>query len=143
MSLASKAQLESTALVLWHADGTNTEIALFKRPNISFSGGKVFVTSDVLNLEYDAADVVRFTYKGATTSISSVITEADYEYQGDCIVFQGIKGSDRVAIYNAAGVRVPVSLRTMGGGQVIQLSSLPAGVYILSVNAKSSKFTKR
>ena len=141
--IKTNAQSESSMLVLWHADGTTTEIALFKKPQILFATDKILITSQVLNLEYDAADVVRFTYKGVATSFESLNTEPCYEYRDEGIVFNGIKDTDKVVIYNAAGIRIPVRLKKTNGGQFLQLSSLPVGVYILNVNGKSTKFTKK
>ena len=46
-------------------------------------------------------------------------------------------------IYAVNGIRVPVSLQHSGSSAILPLSTIPSGVYVLSVNGRTSKFTKR
>ena len=59
------------------------------------------------------------------------------------MVFHGIASTSKVAVYNSNGIRVPARLSAAGDGVTLSLSSIPQGVYILSVNGKTSKFMKR
>ena len=140
-SLPSIAQGNAT-LVLWHADGTTTDVALYLMPKVEFSGDKVRITSTVLDMEYPKENILRFSYKGSGTGISSPKTETDYSQEGDRLVFHGIASTDKVAIYTANGIRVPAHLTTAGAGVTLSLSSIPQGVYVLSVNGRTSKFTR-
>ena len=140
-SLPSIAQGNAT-LVLWHADGTTTDVALYLMPKVEFSGDKVLITSTVLDMEYPKENILRFSYKGSGTGISSPRNEADYSQEGDRLVFHGITSTDKVAIYTTNGIRVPAHLIAAGDGVTLSLSSIPQGVYVLSVNGKTSKFTR-
>ncbi len=144
LPLSVVAQTTSNAtLVLHHADGTTTDIALFTQPRVTFTADKLLVMSPVLNLEYPAENVLRFTYKGEGTGITSPQSDAEFSQENGQMVFHGITAADRVAVYTTNGIRVPVRLVTYDGGLALPLSSIPQGVYILSVNGKTSKFTKR
>ncbi len=144
MPIAMLAQTAGNAtLVLHHADGTTTDIALFTQPRVTFTADKLLVMSPVLNLEYPAESVLRFTYKGEGTGITSPQANADYLQENGQMIFHGITATDRVAVYTMNGIRVPVHLLSHDDGLALPLSSIPQGVYILSVNGKTSKFTKR
>ena len=139
--LHSMAQGNAT-LVLWHADGTTTDVALYLMPKVEFQNDKVIITSTVLDMEYPKENILRFSYKGNGTGITTPKTEANYSQEGDRLVFHGITSIDKVAIYTTNGIRVPVHLTAAGEGVTLSLSSIPQGVYVLSVNGKTSKFTR-
>lgn len=140
-SLPSMAQGNAT-LVLWHADGTTTDVALYLMPKVEFSGDKVLITSTVLDMEYPKENIIRFSYKGSGTGIYSPKAEADYSQEGGRLVFHGVTSTDKVAVYTTNGIRVPAHLTAAGDGVALFLSSIPQGVYVLSVNGKTSKFTR-
>lgn len=140
-AMTSFAQGNAT-LVLWHADGTTTDVALYLMPKVAFQNDKVVITSAVLDMEYPKSNILRFTYKGSGTGIAAPKTEANYSQEGDRLVFHGVGSADKVVIYTTNGIRVPVRLSASGDGVTLSLSSIPQGVYVLSVNGKTSKFTR-
>lgn len=135
-----KAQAQT--LVLWHSNGTTTDVELFTRPNVQFKNNKVYVTSSVASLEYDKKDVVRFTYKGKNTGIDSPSLNSDYSQKSGKIVFHDIKSTDKVTLYKTNGILVPVRFVIHDNSATLPLSSIPSGIYLLSVNGRTSKFTK-
>ena len=140
-ALPSSAQNHAT-LVLWHADGTTTDIALYLMPKVEFQDDKVRITSTVLDMEYDKSDILRFSYKGSGTGVNTPKAEADYLQEGDRLVFHGVTNADRVAVYTASGILVPVRFSQHGDAVALSLNSIPKGTYVLSVNGKTSKFTR-
>ena len=60
----------NATLVLWHPDGKTTDVELFTQPRVQFLNDSVFITSTVLDLKYEAKDILRFSYKGNGTGIS-------------------------------------------------------------------------
>lgn len=130
-------------LVLHHANGTTTDVELFTMPQVKFQDDKVLITSTVLDMEYPKTDVLKFTFKGGTLGISSPKEQADYSQENGQLVFHGIKSTDKLAVYAVNGIRVPVHLQYSGSSATLPLSSIPSGVYVLSVNGRTSKFTKR
>ena len=137
------AKAQTQALVLYHADGSTTDVELYTEPKITFSPDKVFIKSSVLDMEYAAADVLRFSFKGRATGIDGVKAEADYEQTDGHIVFHGAGCADSVAVFKPNGVRMPVRLKQQGRDAVLPLSSVPAGVYLVTVKGKTSKFVRK
>lgn len=142
MSILGIRQATAQTLVLWHADGTTTDVQLYTQPQVKFQNDKVLITSTVLNMEYPKENILRFTYKGGSTNISSPTAKANYSQRGDQLVFRGIKSGDKVAVYTATGIRVPVTVTRSGDSATLPLSAIPSGVYLLNVNGRTSKFTK-
>ena len=143
LATASVSSLRAQTLVLHHADGTTTDVELYTQPRIEFQNDRVLITSPVLSMEYPKQDVLRFTYKGSViTAIEQPRAEADYTRDAGQLVFHGIKQVDKVAVYTANGIRVPVNITRRGSDVSLPLSQIPQGVYLLSVNGRTSKFTK-
>ena len=115
---------------------------LYTQPQVRFQDDKVLITSTVLSMEYPKADVLRFTYKGGTTGVANPSAKTDMSQQGNQLVFHGVNANDKVAVYTANGIRVPVKVRHQGNTATLPLSAIPSGVYLLSVNGRTSKFTK-
>lgn len=134
---------DNATLVLWLSDGTKTDIEVSQLPQIKFENDKVIITSSVLNMEYKAEEVLRFTYKGEETAISPFQDEAGVSQENGRLVFHGISSANQVSVFSTNGTRIPVSLSKNGGFYSLSLSTIPTGVYILKVNGKTSKFTKK
>ena len=143
LTFFSVGRVNGQTLVLHHSDGTTTDVELFLMPRVSFENDKVLVTSPVLNLEYAKEDVLMFTYKGGSlTAIQTPGTDAGYTIDNGQLVFHGIRQGDKVAVYNAAGIGLHVSLSRHGDDVSLPLSSIPPGVYVISVNGRTFKITK-
>lgn len=141
--ISAKAVAQGKAtLVLWHADGTTTDVALYLKPRVVFDGDIVRITSTVLDMEYPKSYILRFSYTGQNTAIRTPKKDADYTHEGDRLVFHGISSADKIAVYTANGIRVPAHLSAASNGVTLALSSIPQGVYVLSVNGKTSKFVR-
>lgn len=135
----SKAQ----TLVLHHANGTTTDVELLTQPQVKFQNDKVLITSIVLNMEFPKEDILTFTFKGKAAGIKNVQGKASVTQENGRLIFHGIKSSDKIAVYNTKGIRIPVSLQRSGDFISMSISSIPTGVYLLNVNGKTSKFTKK
>lgn len=143
LSLFGSSASTAQTLVLWHADGTQTDVQLYTQPRVTFEDDKVLITSTVLNMEYPKDNILRFTYKGGSTGISSPTAKANVSQQGDQLVFHGVNADDKVAVYTAKGIRVPVTVTHSDNTATLPLSAIPSGVYLLNVNGRTSKFTKQ
>lgn len=130
-------------LVLWHADKTQTEIQLFAETKVEFKGDKIKISSPVINMEYDAKDVLTFTYKNVSTDIKSTSTNAMYSLLNGNIVFNGVSGIDDIMLFSANGQRMPVRIVYDGNNATVRISMLPVGVYIIYLNGRTSKFVKQ
>ena len=136
---------EPRTLVLWHVDGTTTDVALSNMPKVEFTKDKVRITSFILDMEYPRTDIIRFTYKGGEdiqVGIDQASQAPDFIREGDRLIFHGVRSADKVTIYTIDGKRVPARLTESAEGVTLSLSSITRGVYILNVNGKTSKFTR-
>ena len=137
--------ISSQTLFVHLADGTTKDVELYLMPRVRFEADKVHITSTVLDIEYPKEDVLLFTYKGKDNNkINAPKGGVRYSTESERIVFHGVKSTDKVALYTMNGICVPVQLtRTAGNDVVLPLASVPSGVYLLNVNGKTSKFTKK
>lgn len=135
-------KLHAQTLVLWHADKSTTEVVLYTKTKVNFKDGKMYITSTVLNMEYDAADVLRFTYKGKSLGIKNVRKEADYSMKNGKIVFHGVKKYDKIGVYMLNGIKVPVNLDRSETEATLPVSALQSGAYLVKINSKTFKFVK-
>ena len=144
LALFCNGSLNAQSLILWHSDGTTTEVDLLNKPLVKFVKDKVLVTSTIINLEYDKNDVIRFTYSGSMEDgINSPVAEANIEQKDGRIIIHDVKTVDKVAVYKANGIRVPVHFSFLGNDVVLSLSQIPSGIYLFSVDGRTSKFTKK
>ena len=143
LTLMGVGSMSAQTLVLHHANGTTTDVELYTMPQVRFQDDKVHITSTVLDMEYPKADVLRFTYKGGSLGINETKAKANVSQENGQLVFHGIQSSDQVAVYTAKGLRVPVRLQRGSSYATLPLSAIPSGVYLLTVNGRTSKFTKR
>lgn len=153
-AIVTYAQEQST-LVIWHADGTKTRVELSKKPEIYFGNSywdgedyqdekSVFFYSDVMYLRYPATNVLKFTYeKTPSTDINAPQDGTTYRKEGEHIYFDESVTPDKIALYSSNGVKVPVQIQQTERGFSLSLSGIPSGVYMLSVNGKTSKFVKK
>ena len=130
-------------LVLHHANGTTTDVDLNTRPTVTFQNDKIYIQSYVLQMEYDKDEILSFTYKGVSTDINSPKANAQISRKNDRLVFHNIKPTDKIAIYNLKGVLIPAHIERNGSSATLPLNAIPSGIYVLSVNGRTSKFTKR
>lgn len=136
-------KIHAQVLILWHPDGTTTDVDLYTQPRIQFVKDKMLITSSVIDLEYDRNNIIRFTYKGKNTGINVLTTDSNVEQKEDQIIFHDVMSLDHVAVYYTNGIRVPVRPSIQGNDAILSLSSLPSGVYLVCVNGQTSKFTKK
>lgn len=135
--------VSAQSLVLHHANGTTTDVELYKMPQVKFQDDKVLITSTVLDMEFSKFDVLKFTYKGGASGITSPSVKASYTQEDGRIVFHGINATDKLVVYALNGILVPVNFQRSGSYASLPLASIPSGVYVLSINGRTSKFTKR
>lgn len=135
--------INAQTLVLWHANGTTTDVDLASLPKVTFEKDKVLITSTILDMEYPKQDILKFTYKKESTGISDVMNNGKYTQKDGELVFHGVKPTDAIALYNVKGIRVPANIIRKGNNATLPLHHLPSGVYLLNVNGKTSKFMKK
>lgn len=143
MTIVRGGAVQAQTLVLWHANGATTDVELLTQPLVKFIGDKLLVTSPVLDIEYSAEEIVRFTYKGQNTRISEQKADDLFSQKDGKIIFHGVSAADKIALYKTNGIRVPAHITVSDGDAYLSLYNLPSGIYLLSVDGKTAKFTKQ
>lgn len=138
MTLIGIGTASAQTLVLHHDDGTTTDVELYLMPHIQFQNDHVLITSSVLDMDFPKENILRFSYKGVTTDVKAVKRDVDYSRENGQLVFHNIDQTDKVAVYNTNGIRVPVRLIRSANDMTLSLASIPSGVYVLSVNGRTS-----
>lgn len=133
----------NATLVLWHPDGKTTDVELYTQPNVFFRNDSVYVTSSVVDLKFAQNDIRRFSYKGKGTGIAQSQTEKKFTQESGQLIFNGVKTTDSIAFYTVDGIHVPVQFILHNGKVCLPLNIIPKGIYVLSVNGKTCKFTKK
>lgn len=136
------ASAQTQVLVLHHKDNTTTDVELYTKPAITFEGDKMLINSSVLHMELKVGDVVRFSYRDKNTNTAVRQPDADYTQQNGQIVFNGTQDASKITVYKSDGTRMPIRFSNYNGQLGFSLSSLPTGVYILSINGKTAKIVR-
>lgn len=133
-------QADNKSLFVTFDDGTRVEFALSTTPEVTVTDNKLTITSTVTTASYDLWTVKTFTY-GATTGINEVQTnQQGFSLEGDNIV---VDGNVNVRIFAVDGKAVSVTPKTTGDQTIIPLNGLAKGVYIININGKSVKISRR
>lgn len=134
---------KAQTLVLHHANGKTTDVQLYTMPKVTFQDDKVLITSSVLDMEYPKEDILRFTYKGSDVSVKTPSERSSYTQKNNKLIFHDVKSAETIAVYRTNGIRVPVHVTIQGNTAILPLNTLQQGVYLLSIDGRTSKFTKR
>ena len=136
-------QLETLVVTL--KDGSQTTFFLKDKPQVTFEGTDLKVTSDVGDAAFALADVLRFTYEKKDPSgiNETVVDPTGVAFQDDVLVISQLKANAVVAIYALDGKLLRQLKAHRSGTYRISLSELPAGLYLVKADNVTCKITKR
>ena len=136
-----------TNLVLWGKSGSVVAFALSKKPKITFTETDMQIIGEDIDVTYPLDDLARFTYETEddATAIKDINTEKEilYKFTGDSLLFPALKANSTVSIYSLNGTLVYKKAIQTAGEYSFPLSSLNAGVYLVSVNGLTYKIVKK
>ena len=134
-------------LVAKHEDGNNVVFSLGQRPRVSYKGEYVTFSCGHSELQYRFAAIKTIQYmETAPDGIRRLQDEAQpmpFSTSGGSITFRADGKAQDVRIVGAGG---DMKRRfTVGKGESVSISltELPKGVYVISVNGVSYKFSRR
>lgn len=133
----------SQTLLIWNETRVLQKVDLKKKPVVTLLDDKFVVDGEGISLEYDITDVRRFTYEELKTGINNAESQPVVRRYDDHIVFCGVKSDGVVSLHMLDGKSVPVKLVPEGSDMVLRLNDLPAGVYLLTVNGRTTKLMKK
>ncbi len=132
-------------LKVWKKDKSTVLFALSEKPVTTFSNNKLIIKTSNATVEYQLADILRYTYEGVETGIENI--ESDNQVvvrqETDKLQLRNLKSGTEVYLYNASGRLLDI-LKSNGTDAVtISLSSRPQGMYIVKCGSETIKLMKR
>lgn len=156
--LTLSAQNVADVLVVELLDGVET-ISLGRQPVISFEAGQLVVSTDevnvTLNYGYDRIKRLYLTTQGefSNTEPSGPVTAVDetihqplqrrFIYVNGRVLIEGADAGSKVLLFTADGRRLSAPVQFTDQQTMIDLSGLPAGLVIISLNGHSYKIMKK
>lgn len=131
-------------LVVWQKNGQKVHFDLTEEPHTNFENGKLVITTSSMRTEYKLGSIIRYTYEGASTNISSSKHEGvSFAHKGDNISIRGLKNKENVYLYSPNGILLENSIANDEYSAHFSLANRPQGVYIVKFRDQSLKFFKQ
>lgn len=133
---------------IWMRDGEVHSYDLDERPEVTLGKPIFTLTTKNQTVEYDAAKILRFTLEDetvvdVTTNVAMPEKVDNIKFKTGTLHITGCANNSLVRIYDTTGKLVQ-SAQTDGDGNLsLSLSSLRAGVYIISTEKTTIKIQKR
>lgn len=127
---------EQEALMVNLKNGTRVVYILAERPVATFATDKLHIESSALADDYAIADIANFKFD-KVSSISGVETD-DMRVcfiDGENLRLEGLRQGEIVTICDTKGCIMTKAKSSADGKITIQMSSLPYGVYIVSLSS--------
>lgn len=135
-----------TALIVHGYDGETTTWIISESPRINHSLDSLFIVSTSMEITYPIDDVWKLTFEKVeveTTDVNSTLSnDLSFNYNTDKLTISGINIGCMVRVFNIGGMMI-CSERLTTDTWTFQLSNLPPGVYIINVDGKSFKISKK
>jgi len=133
-------------LVIETATNGKMSIRLSDKPEITFSGQTMLISSAAGNYSLEISDIVQYAFESVATGVAQLHSdELRFSYSAnDQITIEGVDSPSDVRLYAADGRELPAQVSANGDRLTVSLSMLPKGVYIISANNKQNlKIYKR
>lgn len=133
---------EYKALVVEMRDGSTASFLLAEKPKITFAGELMNIVSSASGMEFARADVRKYSFVDAPTSVDEAIVSPEAVIDGNTVVVCGVPDGTAVGVYTVGGAAVMQST-AVGGSCTLSLENLSAGLYIVNYNNTSIKYLKK
>ena len=133
------------SLIVQLKDGSQTAFFLKDKPQVTFDGPNLKVTSTAGDTSFALSDVLRFTYaKKDPTGIDEMVTDpTGVDFQGDVLVISQLKANGDVSVYALDGKLLRELKASHAGTYRLNLSELPTGLYLVKADNVTYKILKR
>lgn len=135
--------------VVWLHNGARISFPFVEHPRFTYSDGDIVITTTKEQLCYPHAEVRKFTLtdedisQDETTKITAAEREAQWQHQGDIMVFSDCTPGERVAVYDAEGLLLQEYTIGTDGTLQIPLHPFAKGIYIVKTESITYKFMKK
>ena len=144
MSVAD-AQETGKALKIHMNNGDPQFFMLSSEPVITFDGSECVIQSSAFSARYDMTEVNFAEFVEHTAALDEEMKAALTVDLTDpnAVVIRGMSAAGNVAVYNLTGVMVASSVADSEGTAVVDISQLPAAVYIVTSKETSFKIYRK
>ena len=135
---------EELALCLSMRDGSSVSFFLNEKPEMTFVADSVKIVSSVSQAKVKRSDVLDIKFgTEETNSIEDVCEKETVEIGSEFIRVENLKPNGIVNVYSVDG-RIVMSEKVDSNGlALIQLHTIPSGIYLLNYNDITIKFIRR
>ena len=136
MIVAQTASAADKLLVIETTDGTKTVFSLSANPEMTFNGQTMLFNVGAQSHSFEITNVAQYYFEDDVSAIDGLESvKLRLRYAGsEKVIIEGISPHADVRLYSTNGTLINGSVATANGQAVISLSSLPKGIYIISVN---------
>lgn len=129
---------EATCLTLRLKDGTTAAYLLADRPQLTFDGSLLKISSESVSADYERGEVDRFDFVAVSVAVESVRADGSFRLSFTDNATVDVDGaSDPLRLYDAAG-RLLRAAAPSGGKARLRVGDLPTGTYIVNINRKQT-----
>ncbi len=130
-------------LVVQKADGTTVTIALSEHPTIYFEGNEIVIrTNSGGEYNFSSTQELQMDFS-ESTGIQEVLTKRQLSVKGDYLVLSCEKKGAAIRVYNTGGRLEAEAFADADGNAVVDLSSLPKGIYVIQTPSSTQKMIKK
>lgn len=137
-------------IFVWHYDGSYDAFSFREHPVITCDGTTVKVVTRFTEIEFEEADVHKYTFSDSKepiiTEIGSVPADGQrprMKYKNDCVWIQGCAPGSLLRLFTLDGRGCGAYKVSADGRAEFNLSGLPVGIYILKTETITYKIIKK
>ena len=144
VSIMVYAQADGKQLVVWQKNGEKVYYQLADLPETTFENGQLVITTKDATVQYNLANIVRYTYENLYTSIDLLPNERSViiDREDDTVTFQNLKEGSVVLVSCTNGMLLETLRATSGQPLTVSIGQRPAGMYIVKCGSETIKMTK-
>ena len=133
-------------LIVVTNDGNKVSFDLSSNPVITFTGQVMQINSTFLSQDFEITNVAKYFFENSSTSFKELEQgELRISYSDrNQLSIDGLQQSSSIRLYSVDGKEIPGCISTSDDKVVVNLISLPKGIYIISANnSQNFKIYKR
>lgn len=136
-------------LTIWFVNGQRSDIQLNEHINMTFESDKFYVRSAIVDLEYNALDVKKFTLESdgsevvGMKSVKTGETAGAISYDGNAVHLSGFSPNGTVQIFAVNGQADGSYRIGQDGSLTIPVDGLKRGVHIVKTESITYKIIKK
>lgn len=137
---------DKQVLVVWLKGGQKITHDLTDKPETRFSNGQLMLSTAKISVSYPLSDVLRYTYEGPSTSISSPKLrsgEIRVQQNAEEMLIEGLAPGIPIETYSLDGKLLQTQHSVSREPSLITFKGQPQGVYLIKIGDTTYKFLKR